>query len=84
MLVAEYRATAGLDVISTSESGLLVYTVDMKIGSIRRGWKVVRPSRSTSPTFEDAALQVGESVEVQGIKLTVVSKSASQLQLKIN
>lgn len=84
MLVAEYRATAGLDVISTSESGLLIYTVDMKIGSIRGGWKVVRPSRSTSPTFEDAALQVGESVEVQGIKLTVVSKSASQLQLKIN
>lgn len=84
MLVAEYRATAGLDVISTSESGLLVYTVDMKIGSIRGGWKVIRPTRSTSPTFEDAALQVGESVEVQGIKITVVSKSASQLQLKIN
>ena len=84
MLVAEYRATAGLDVIPTTESGLLVYTVDMKIGSILGGWKVLRPSRSTSPTFEDAALQVGESVEVQGVKLTVVSKSATQLQLRIN
>lgn len=84
ILVAEYRATAGLDVIPTAESGLLVYTVDMKISSIRGGWKVVRPTRSTSPTFEDAALQVGESVEVQGVKLTVVSKSTSQLQLRIN
>lgn len=84
MLVAEYRATAGLDVISITESGLLVYTVDMKIASIRGGWKVVRPARSTSSTFDDAALQVGESVEVQGIKLTVVGKTASQLQLRIN
>ncbi|MEY3384021.1 MAG: hypothetical protein RLZZ212_608, partial [Actinomycetota bacterium] len=65
-------------------SGLLVYTVDMKIGSIRGGWKVIRPARSTSPAFEDAALHIGESVEVQGIKLTVVSKSASQLQLRVN
>ena len=84
MLVAEFRATAGLDVIPTNESGLLVYTVDMKIGSIRGGWKVIRPARSTTPAFEDAALQIGESVEVQGIKLTVVSKSASQLQLRVN
>jgi riboflavin synthase alpha subunit len=73
-----------LDVIPNTESGLLVYTVDMKIASIRGGWKVVRPARSTSPTFDDAALQVGESVEVQGIKLTVVSKSDSQLNLRIN
>jgi riboflavin synthase alpha subunit len=56
----------------------------MKIGSIRGGWKVIRPARSTSPAFEDAALHIGESVEVQGIKLTVVSKSASQLQLRVN
>lgn len=83
ILVIESRVSGGLDTLPAEEEGVLVYTVDMKIPSICGGWKVQRPARSNSPTFEDAALRPGEFVLVQGVKVEVVSRSGSQFQVKV-
>lgn len=83
ILVAEYRASTGLDSLPLAETGLLVYTVDMTIPSIRGGWKVVRPQRSISVRFEDAALQPGESVVFDGLTISVVSKTNQVLVLTV-
>jgi hypothetical protein len=83
ILVIEHRATAGLDNIPLQESGALVYTVDMTIPSIKGGWKVVRPDRSTSRNLEDAALQVGERVSVGGLQISVTGRSGASLLVEI-
>lgn len=83
ILVMEYRTTAGLDVVPSNESGLLVYTVSMTIPTIRGGWQVVRPARSTSPNFVDAALQVGESVSIAGFTITLNSQLGQGLVVSI-
>ncbi len=83
ILVAEFRASVGLDYLPATETGLLVYTVDMTIPSIRGGWNVVRPTRSVSQMFEDAALQAGESVVVEGLTISVISKSNQALVVTI-
>lgn len=83
ILVIEHRATAGLDNIPTQESGILVYTVNMTTPSIKGGWKVVRPTRSVSRTFDDAALRVGESVSVGNLQISVTGKSATGLLVAV-
>ncbi len=83
ILVIEHRATAGLDNIPLQETGVLVYTVDMTIPSIKGGWKVVRPDRSTSRNLEDAALQVGERVSVGGLQISVTGRSGASLLVEI-
>ncbi len=83
ILVAEYRANVGLDTLSPSQTGLLVYTVDMTIPSIKGGWNVVRPKRSVDLNFEDAALQPRESVVVEGLTISVVSKSNQEIVVNI-
>jgi hypothetical protein len=83
ILVIEHRAKAGLDNIPSQEAGILVYTVNMTIPSIRGGWKVVRPARSVSRTFEDAALQVGEEVSVGSLQITVTGRSGSGMLVDI-
>lgn len=83
ILVIEHRATAGLDSIPEQEAGVLVYTVNMTIPSIKGGWKVVRPEGSVSRTFEDAALQVGDRVSVGSLQITVTGKSGSGLLVEI-
>lgn len=83
ILVAEYRAIAGLDTLSPSQTGLLVYTVDMTIPSIRGGWNDIRPQRSVGLNFEDAALQPRESVVFQRLSISVVSKSHKEIVVSI-
>lgn len=83
ILVIEHRATSGLDVIPLNETGVLVYTVSMTIPTIQGGWKVVRPSRSVSPSFEDAALRVGETVTVGDLRISVTGNSAAGLLVTI-
>ncbi len=84
ILVMEYRATAGRDVIPTSDSGLLVYQVDMTIPSIRGGWTTVRPAGSSAPDFTDAAIGQGERVSVSGIDIQVISVSANQIRFTVD
>lgn len=83
ILVIEHRATAGLDNIPSQEAGILVYTVNMTIPSIKGGWKVARPARSVSRTFEDAALRVGESVSVGSLQVSVTGRSGTGLLVSI-
>lgn len=83
ILVIEHRASAGLDNIPVQEAGILVYTVNMTIPSIKGGWKVIRPTRSISRTFDDAALRVGESVSVGNLQVSVTGRSSTGLLVSI-
>ena len=79
ILVVESRKGVGLDVADRSHrAGTLVYTVDMKVQSIKGGWHVIAPSRTQDRNqYTDAALQAGESVSVSGITVKVLSQDAS-------
>jgi M6 family metalloprotease-like protein len=74
ILVIESRRNEGLDVLTPSQEGSLVYTVDMTIPSIKGGWKVQRRSGSTDPQFVDAALRVGDVITVEGLRIEVVAR----------
>lgn len=78
ILVVESRRAEGMDNSSAQQSaGTLVYTVDVTVRSIKGGWHVIAPARSVDgQNFTDAALRVGESVEVDGVKIKVVSQTA--------
>ncbi|MFM8783006.1 MAG: hypothetical protein ACKOD6_03220 [Actinomycetota bacterium] len=84
ILVAEYRTTGGLDVIPSNNEGVLVYTVDMTIPSIKGGWKTQRRIGSIAPDFTDATLKSGDSVIVNGVTISVTSVSSSGAQIKIS
>ena len=84
ILVAEYRINGGLDLIPSSNEGVLVYTVDMTIPSIKGGWSVQRRTGSTREDFTDAALKIGDSVVVNGISITVTSATKPGAELKIS
>ena len=48
----------------------------MTLGTLGGGYRTQRRSGSTDATFEDAALHVGDSVEVEGVTVTVTETSA--------
>jgi M6 family metalloprotease-like protein len=73
ILVLESRRNEGLDVLSASQEGTLVYTVDMTIPTIKGGWKVQRRPGSTDPEFVDAALRVGDVITVEGLKIEILA-----------
>ena len=79
ILVVESRKSLGLDRASNKQSsGTIVYTVDMKVQSIKGGWHLIAPTRSTDKAqFTDGALQVGESVTTSGVTVKVVSQDSS-------
>jgi len=72
ILVIEVRVPKGLD--APLNSGVLVYTVDMKVGQLGGGY-VVAPRNGFRDTeyFRDAPLRVGDSVTVSGVTIYVVS-----------
>jgi len=77
ILVIESRRAEGMDHTSSHQpAGTLVYTVDMKIASIKGAWHLItpRPVADTSQ-FTDGALKVGDSVTVGGITVKVVSQT---------
>ena len=84
ILVAEYRVTGGLDVIPKSNEGVLVYTVDMTIPSIKGGWKTQRRTGSTAQDFTDATLKSGDSITVNGVTISVTSLGSSAAEIKIS
>jgi len=72
MLVIESRKAMGFDV--PLSSGILVYTVDMKVGQLGGGYVVVpRIGFSDREYFRDAPLRAGDSVTVGGVTIAVLS-----------
>ncbi|MFM8445752.1 MAG: hypothetical protein ACKN9Z_00090, partial [Actinomycetota bacterium] len=84
ILVMEYRTTGGYDVIPEQEEGVLIYTVDTTIQSIRGGWQVQRRPGSTKSNFSDAALRTGDKITVSGITIEVTSLAKTSASLKIS
>jgi len=76
ILVMESRKNEGYDRIPAGHEGVLVYTVDMTLGTLGGGYRTQRRGGSTDATFEDAALHVGDSVEVEGVTVTVTETGA--------
>ena len=74
MLVMESRRNEGLDVLTAKEEGLIVYTVDVSIGQLGGGY-VIHPRSGFTDTsgFTDAALHPGDSITVDGVKITVTA-----------
>jgi M6 family metalloprotease-like protein len=84
ILVIESRRNEGLDVLTPSQEGSLVYTVDMTIPTIKGGWKVQRRPGSTDSQFVDAALRVGDVITVEGLRIEVVSRDQNGDTVKIS
>ena len=84
VLVAEYRRTGGLDFIPAPEAGVLVYTVDMTIESIRGGWQVQRRVGSVTRDFTDAALKAKDKIVVEGIAIEVVELTEASARIKLS
>jgi hypothetical protein len=86
-LVAEARTASGIDA-GIHKEGVLVYTVD---SSVESGFGPVRvaPADPLDPalgytTFFDAPRAVGESVEVEGIRVTVVSQDTEGYRVELS
>ena len=84
ILVLESRRNEGLDVLTSSQEGTLVYTVDMTIQSIQGGWKVQRRPGSTDPEFVDAALRLGDVITVEGLKIEILAHDQNGDTVKIS
>lgn len=84
LLVMESRRKSSLDVFTRTKEGLLVYTVDMTIGQLAGGYNTIRRPGSTNRDFEDAALQPGDTVTVDGVTITVVKSSANSDTVSIS
>jgi len=84
MLVIESRRNEGLDVLSSSQAGTLIYTIDMKIGSIKGGWETQRRPGSTAKDFTDAALKVGDKIVVEGVSIEVISQGSEGDKVKVS
>ena len=84
ILVLESRRSEGLDVLTASQEGTLVYTVDMTIPTIKGGWKVQRRPGSTDPEFVDAALRLGDVITVEGLKIEILAHDQNGDTVKIS
>ncbi len=84
ILVLESRRNEGFDVISSSNEGVLIYTVDMKIESIKGGWNTQRRPGSVAANFVDAALRTGEKIVTNGVTIEVLSRDANGDRVKIS
>lgn len=84
ILVMESRKSEGYDNIAAGREGVLVYTVDMTLGTLKGGYATQRRTGSTEATFEDAALRQGDSVVVDGVTVTVTASSAAGDTIKLS
>jgi M6 family metalloprotease-like protein len=84
ILVIESRKSESLDNIRPENEGVLVYTVDMKKGQLGGGYVIQKRIGSKDANFEDAALHAGDSIIVEGVKITVTELSASGDTVKIS
>jgi M6 family metalloprotease-like protein len=83
ILVIESRKRKGFD--SPLRSGVLVYTVDMKLGQLSGGYVIKpRPGASDKKEFLDAALRAGDSITVGGVTISVVRIGENSDVVKIS
>lgn len=84
ILVIESRKNEGFDVISGSNEGVLVYTVDMTLGQLKGGY-VIQPRVGTKYTdsYLDALLKAGDTILVGNIRIAVqkLSKTVDTVQI---
>jgi M6 family metalloprotease-like protein len=71
ILVLESRRSEGYDHIAAGHEGVLAYTVDTSLGALGGGYRTQRRPGSTDPLFEDAALRPGDTIAVEGVRVTV-------------
>lgn len=76
ILVLESRRNEGYDHIPAGHEGVLAYTVDTRLGALGGGYRTQRRPGSTDPDFEDAALHPGDSIAVDGVRVTVGAADA--------
>lgn len=84
ILVMESRKSEGYDHIASGREGVLVYTVDMKLGQLKGGYQTQRRLGSTDPWFEDAALRTGDSLTIDGVTVTVMELNTAGDTVKIS
>ena len=84
ILVIESRKNESLDNLPTDREGVLVYTVDMKKGQLGGGYEIQKRVGSVDSNFEDAALHVGDSIDVSGIRISVLDSNASGDTVKVS
>ena len=83
ILVLEYRKNGGFDRLPPDSEGVLVYTVDMTIATMKGGWSVQRRPGSSHQDYLDAALRAGDKIAVEGIEIEVVSTTESSTTLRM-
>lgn len=83
ILVMESRKNEGYDHIAIGHEGVLVYTVDMTVGTLGGGYRTQRRPGSIDPDFEDAALHVGDTITVEGVTISVMASSADGDTVKV-
>ena len=84
IIVVESRRNEGFDALSSSNEGVLIYTVEMNIASQQGGWKVQRRPGSVDVRFTDAALRAGEKIVTNGVTIEVLSRDANGDRVKIS
>ena len=83
ILVLEARATAGLDKVAPINSGLLIYTVDVSIPTIM-GIAKTHSRPSVSKALTDAPLKAGETLTIDGVKITVSSFENNEIKFSLS
>jgi M6 family metalloprotease-like protein len=83
ILVLEARATAGLDKIAPTNSGLLIYTVDVSIPTIM-GIAKTHSRPGVSKALQDAPLRVGETLSIDGVKIAVSGFENNEIKFSLS
>lgn len=84
ILVMESRRNEGYDQIAVGREGVLVYTVDMTLGTLAGGYRAQRRPGSVDPNFEDAALHVGDTITVDGVTVSVTASNLDGDTVKVS
>ncbi len=84
ILVIESRKNESLDLISASHEGVLVYTVDMLKGQLGGGYEIQQRIGAINSNYEDAALRTGDSLTIDGVKITVVALDSTGDTVRIS
>lgn len=84
ILVLESRRNGGYDSLSEAREGVLVFTVDMTIPSIKGGWSTQRRPGSTMVDYSDAALKAGDIITVEGVRIEVLKRDSNGDQVRIS
>lgn len=84
IIVVESRRNEGFDALSSSNEGVLIYTVEMTTATQQGGWNVQRRPGSVEANFTDAALRAGEKIVTNGVTIEVLSRDANGDRVKIS